>query len=199
MHVEACIARVFGVTRYLDGDKVNKATVRITATDNIVLMLFAMYNFTFRVEDRLLSPEANTGLADAVSPNNATDYTCYRIHNNLHLVAVLLEAKVSYHHNAFAQLMGYYVTACSNIWRPGVCVLLTEEMMFIILLPFTNPGDGYPLINAIILKAVSYKSQMHVSLRLLAVVTHPEFTPKVELQDKYLPVQSDLCFEVETM
>ena len=71
--------------------------------------------------------------------------------------------------------------------------------MFIIILPFTNPGDGYPLINAIILKAVPYKSQMHVALRLLAVITHPEFTPKVVLQDKYLPVQSDLCFEVETM
>lgn len=163
VQVETCIAKVFEVTRYLDGDKVNEATVRITTADNIVLMLCAMHNFTFRVEDRLLSADydgqADTGLVDTVSPKSTTDYTCYCIHNNLHLVAVLLEAKVSYHHNAFAQLMGYYVRACSNIWRPGVCVLLTADLMFIILLPFTNPRDAHPLINAIILKPISYNSQ----------------------------------------
>lgn len=38
---------------------------------------------------------------------------------------------------------------------------------------------------------------MHVALKLLAVVTHPEFTPKVEL-DRYIPIQKDQCFEVET-
>ena len=36
---------------------------------------------------------------------------------------------------------------------------------------------------------------MHVALKLLAVVLHPEFTPKVEL-DKIL-VQKDPCFEME--
>ena len=204
VQVEACITKIFGVTRYLDGDKVNEATVRMSTADNIVLMLCAMHDFTFRVEDRMLIPDfepdpgqADTGLVDVVSPKSTTDYTCFCIHNNLHLVAVLLEAKVSYHQHAFAQLLGYYVRACSNIWRPGVCILLTAELMFVVILPFTDPKDTHPLINAISLKPIPYKSQMHVALKLLAVVTHPEFTPKVQL-DKYIPVQKDLCFEVET-
>ena len=93
--------------------------------DATVIMLCAIHNLTFRAEDRLSYSDEKDCLADSVSVGSTPDYTCYTIHNSLYLVAVVLETKVTYHKNALAQLLGYYIRSCSNIWRSGVCILLT--------------------------------------------------------------------------
>ena len=42
--------------------------------------------------------------------SSVTGYICYSVHDNLHMTAVLLEAKMHYHPNALAQVIGYYIT-----------------------------------------------------------------------------------------
>ena len=108
------------------------------AANNIVIMLCAIHNLTFRAEDRLSYSDEKDCLADSVSVGSTPDYTCYTIHNSLYLVAVVLETKVTYHKNALAQLLGYYIRSCSNIWRSGVYILLTTQTMHIVVLTFIS-------------------------------------------------------------
>ena len=41
-------------------------------------------------------------------------------------------------------------------------------------------------------------NNLNNSLKLLAFVTHPNFSPKITLRG-YIPVLKDFCFEVETL
>jgi len=197
LEVASCIAKTKMVDFYYDSTcKTNEASVRIKYANNIVIMLCAVHNLTFRVEDRLIHPESlETNLGDVVSARSTTDYTCYRVTNSLRLVAVLLETKVAYHNNSLAQLLGYYMASCANIWQPGVCILLASDELRIILFPFWNQ---HPLINAICMKPINYKDHLDTALKLLAIATHPNFSFKLNLDSQFLPVEKDFCFEVES-
>ena len=99
-------------------------------------------------------------LSDAVTPRSMTDYICYFTFNGMQLTAVLLETKTEYHRNVLAQLLGYYIRACSNIWKPGVCVLATKTYH---AFPFINK-QAKPLVNAIALKPFNYMENLELSL-----------------------------------
>lgn len=48
------------VQRFLDDGKAHEATVWVTSGNNIIVMLCALHNLTFRVEDRMLNEFAST-------------------------------------------------------------------------------------------------------------------------------------------
>lgn len=202
VEVASCITKMNLVDRYMDStSKVNEASVRMLAANEITLMMCAVHGFTFRVEDKMLTldmiDEEDGGiLASLVTPRSTMDYICFSVHSNFSLAAVLLETRISYHHNALAQLIGYYIRCCANIWRPGVCILLTSDSIYIVLFPFCSKSK-IPLVNAICLKPIDYKRNLEQALKLLAIIVHQHFNPQMVLED-YLPVEKGLCFEIET-
>ena len=166
------------------------------------MMLCAVHNLTFRVEDRLAPPEAESAtssdLSEQVSTGSRTDYICYTVEDGVRMTAVVLETKVLYHPNACAQLLGYYIRACANILKPGVCVLLTADKMYIMLFPFCNNRKN-PLINALCLKPIQYTDNLELSLKLLTVVTNDSFKKcQVMLESKFLPIEKGHCFKIST-
>lgn len=170
------------------------------AANDIVLMLCSIHSFTFQVENTMVGPPtASSALTEAVTPCSKTDYICFSMYNQLHLTAVVLETKAEYHQNAITQLTGYYIRACANRWKPGICILLTTTIMQIILFPFTNEGN-IPLVNAICLKAVNYKDNLEGHLNFLVAITCTDkmFTPQVILKGEYFTIEKDYCYEVES-
>lgn len=77
------------------------------------------------------------------------------------------------------------------MWKPGMCILLTSEEMYIVLFPFCNEKQ-VPLVNAISLNA-----NLEQGLKLLAIIADHSFNPQMVLGD-YLPIEKRLCFEIET-
>lgn len=108
---------------------------------------------------------------------------------------VLLEAKVKYYPHVFAQLLGYYVRVCANIWKPGCCVLLTEDLMYITIFSFVSKENDHPLTNACCFKPINY---LEAALKVLGIITHGNFTSRFVLEEKYVLVYKDFCFKVET-
>jgi len=171
--------------------KTNKAAVGVKYANSIVIMLCAVHNLTFTVEDRVIHPDdpLDPLLADSVSARSTTDYTCYRMTNNLRLAVIVLETKVMYQPNSLAQLLGYYMVSCVNIWQPGRCILLAADELHIVFFPFWNE---HPLINAVCMKPIRFKDHLETALKLLAIVTHPNFTFKINLKSQFLPIEKDL-------
>ena len=167
--VAACIARSNFVARYRDSHgQMNESSFRMQVADQVVLMLCSIYNFTFEVEDSMIEPDpeiapqvptASSTLTESVTQRRKTDYICFSVHNGLRLTTVVLETKAQYHQNAIAQLMGYYIRACSNRFKAGICILLTPTIMQLVLFPFMNEQKT-PLVNAICLKPVNYCSNL---------------------------------------
>ena len=59
--VASCIAKMKMVDLYYDSTyKSNEASVRIKDANNIAIMLCAVHNHTFRVEERLIHPKVDT-------------------------------------------------------------------------------------------------------------------------------------------
>ena len=60
--------------------------------------------------------------------------------------------------------------------------------------PFWNQ---HPLINPICIKPIRYQDHLDTALKLLAIVTHPNFHFKLNLASQFLPVEKDFCFEAQ--
>lgn len=207
LEVASCIHAMCQVNRYMDTTKPNEAAVRMLAGNEIIIMLCAIHDMTFKVEDKMLAPienevqsleteEACAQMVDSITPRSTTDYICYTTYEGLQLATVLLETKSVFHPNALAQLIGYYIRACANALRPGICVLLTAETMHIVIFPFCSKQNNL-LVNAVCLKPLEYRENLELHLKLLAIVTHSLFCPQVILEN-YSPVSKGYCFNVET-
>ena len=191
LQVAHCITQINYFKRYMDDDgKTNEATVRIIGGNHIAVMLCAIHDLVFRVEDKIVvqvvDKMQSLQLSEAVTARSVTDYICYTTFHGMQLTTILLETKAEYHRNALARLLGYYIRACSNVWKPGVCVLLTKDVMQLVLFPFVDKQSRpKPLVNAIALKPFHYLDDLELSLKLLALVTHQKFNPQIVL-DKYV-------------
>ena len=143
----------------MDGSKINGAMVRLTGGNQIVVMLCAIHVLVFRVEDNMVLPVdtelQSCQLSNAVTLRSTTDYICYSTFNGMWLTAVLLKTKAEYHRNVLAQSLGYYIQACSNIWKSGVCVIATKDTMQLGLFSFINK-QAKPFVNGIALKPFNY-------------------------------------------
>lgn len=44
--------------------------------------------------------------------------------------------------NALAQLLGYYYKTPTDIWKPGMAILLTHMTVHVIIFPFSSEESG---------------------------------------------------------
>lgn len=176
-------------------------------------MVCAIHGYFLSLEEKLSTPTAGTTRrssftsADGITEKSSTDYVCYTIHrqdqySQLNLAAVIVEAKSDSHYssNAIAQLMGYYLRACTNEDGHTVAVLLTETKVHLLLFPFTKCGVS--CVNAIWLSSVDFSLNNILGtinmLFLLAVITHKDYYCNIKLEERFCPITKDHTFMIRS-
>ena len=167
IEVLMCIRDMCKNLSVLRGHTNNEAEVRFAFGNPIVTMVCAIHGYFLTLEQRLSTPTAGTtrrssvSSADGVTEKSVPDYVCYTIHqqnqhSQLKLAAVVVKAKcdANYNANAVAQVIGYYLRACTTQDGHTVAVLLTETKVDLLLFPFTKHGVG--CVNAVLLSSLEF-------------------------------------------
>lgn len=174
VEVSNCVSTVNKFKRYTVRVRdANEATLRLVYADAMSLMICSLNNYTFKVEDRVVTDCDDDDICQGVSERSIADYICYSIHGDQRVVAVIIETKKRFTLNSLAQLLGYYYRVVTNLYKPGICVLVTRETFHVIIFPFYSTTEGN-LVNAICLKAISLE-KLDMAMQLFAILTSSQY------------------------
>lgn len=164
----------------------NEANTRMIYANPIVLMICALHQYTYWVEDKMVGYEDDEmTLEKGITMKSTADYICFDVYDGVRLAVVLLEMKVqsSLKAKSIAQVMGCFIR--SHSVKPAVCFVLTEQTLNVVLFPFVDPSSPeFCLVNAVWLKLVNYSRNIIGILYLLGVLTHRQFQCILPLDSK---------------
>ena len=92
-------------------------------------------------------------VAKAPSLQSRCDYSCYTLHSQSQVLAVVIEAKMGDDkQDAVAQVMGYVAAFNKTEFCPPVAIVLTQSHVDLLLFPFVAADTGEALQRAAIIK-----------------------------------------------
>ena len=216
IEVLTCVREIYKNLMKLRGrHATNEAEVRFTYANPIVNMLCGIHGLFLGVEHKMATPGGfanatnersfqaySLGCADQVSEKSSSDFICYTLHqqyegSHIKLVVVIVEVKTnaSFHINAVAQLLGYYLRSCTDKDEHMVGLLITESKVHLLLFPFIF-NDDVACVNAIWLSSIEYSDNdtwnTITMLSLLAMVTRKDF-----YDTRLCPVTKDHQFKIK--